>query len=68
MITKTLTPFLGAKPFVIIIGGGEACIFSPAPGNPQNETIAVVASVNQGGFIFAGPVSAGATIRFSQQA
>ena len=31
-------------------------------GNPQNETISVVAAANTGGFIFAGPVSAGAAV------
>jgi len=31
-------------------------------GNPQNETLFVVASASQGGFIFAGPVLAGAAL------
>ena len=31
-------------------------------GNPQNETISVVAVANTGGFIFAGPASAGAAM------
>lgn len=31
-------------------------------GNPQNETIFVVAPVSTGGFIFAGPASAGAAM------
>jgi hypothetical protein len=31
-------------------------------GNPQNETIPVVAPISTGGFIFAGPASAGAAL------